>query len=114
MLTRKFSATSAIVARTAVKFTTNATVEPATSATDRIIGIYMGVADAVTSDEVEILMFGPSLAVAGGSVGRGARLTVDANSKLVHAVSGDAIIAMAMASASLDDLFEVIVIPSQF
>ncbi|TVO53851.1 DUF2190 family protein [Denitromonas halophila] len=87
----------------------------AAAATDTSVGLADNLGQADAGDTVDVIVNGVGEAEAGAAVTRGARLTSDASGRVVAAASGNAVIGVAMASATAaGDIIPVNVAPSMY
>jgi len=105
-----FKADAAISKGFAVKFGTDDThVAKGSVATGLLIGIAQS-APTAAEDLVEVAIGGGAKGYAGGTITRGDLVTSDSAGKLVTTTTpGDRIIGIAMQSAVVNDLFDVLV-----
>ncbi len=98
-----FSAEAAIGKNRIVKFgTADHQVVLATGATDVLIGVSDGVADAVAGDVVDVALGEFHEVILGGTVGRGRSLTSDANGAAVQAAPAAGVNAYTIGFALVD------------
>ena len=114
-LTKNYNAGGAIAKRRLVKFgADDKTVVQAAAATDLILGASTDV-DTVTGEPTDVIFGGIALVQAGGAITRGQEVTSDANGKAVAASPAvgvnNRIAGIALQSAVLDDLFDVLLAP---
>lgn len=88
----------------------------ATASTNRMLGIYPGPADAALNDDVEIITEGECFGVAGGTIALYNLLTVDSQGRLIDVstariLAAQRVIGVAMAAASVNGVFRVLVRP---
>lgn len=88
----------------------------ASAATQRLVGVFVGIADCATDEDIEVCTYGECYATAGATVQRGMLLTVDANGKVIDATSAGVrgpvrTIGMALAGASADAACTIFVCP---
>ncbi len=128
MATRLMQATAAIVAYRAVATSTTVVgagsrslirCTQASASTNRFAGIYAGPDDAVTDQDIEVIIHGECFAIAGGTIGVGNLLTSDSNGKLVDVstvriLAAQRIVGVALAAASTDAAFRMFVQPSGY
>jgi hypothetical protein len=86
LASERFTAEGAITKFRFVKIgSTNSQVIQASTVTDRIIGVYLGPADAVNADEVEVCLLGRCQVETSGSIGRGTPVTTNSSGQAVTA-----------------------------
>jgi hypothetical protein len=110
LLIKNFTAVGAIGPNLIVKQLADDTVVPAIAAADFMIGVSTHV-PAANGEPCDVIQSGIAYVKAGGIVPRGSQVTADAASKGIVAADGERVIGIALASAVLDDLFPVLVIP---
>lgn len=113
---RQYTANGSIAARRIVKFdASDTTVVQASAVSDQLLGVYIGPADAASSDLVDVCLMGECLLDVAGAVGRGVLLTCDSNGKGVQAVPAagvnNRIIGEALQTGT-DTTIRVLVFPS--
>ena len=86
------------------------TVNVASAATDKILGIFQHTT-VTAGDVVRVMILGISRLVLGGTVARGDDLTSDANAKGVKATAGQSYGAKAFASGVSGDIIPVLLVP---
>lgn len=111
-----YQAGGALTPGQAVKFSTaDGIVVQSAAETDLHIGVYVGDAAAASGDIVPICLLGLATGLAGDTVTRGQRLTGETTTGRlvpVDASAGEAVVAIALASAVDGDEFAVLVVPS--
>lgn len=116
-LTKNFNAGAAVTKRRIIKFgADDKTVVQAAAVGDAMFGVSTDV-DTTTGEPTDVQVAGIALVQAGGAVTRGDPITSDANGKAVAAAPGagvnNRVIGVAMQSAALDDLFDVLLAPGR-
>lgn len=98
----------------AVKFdSTENQVVKCTAATDKAIGLAQG--DASSGGLVEVVHLGGAKGLAGGVIAPGDMVAADGNGALVATTSGnDKVIGKSMSTTASGDIFNVLVIPSNY
>lgn len=113
---KSVKAGAAITAYTVAKFgSDDDTMIPGAAVTDPLMGIFQH--DAASGAEVRVMVTGISRAKAGGSITRGAALTVDASGQVVAASpaagTNNYIIGFALASGVSGDIIPVLLAPGR-
>jgi hypothetical protein len=118
-LTKNYIAGAAIPANTFVKWdSVDGQVIKATAATDFIIGATGELGADAAGDRVDIVISGIAEIKAGGTITRGAKVTADSNGDAVAtsaaAGSNQRVAGIAFASAVDNDIFQVLLAPSEY
>lgn len=108
-----FIADTTIAAFRIVKFSATSNVTPATSVTDRLLGVSLGPGSVSTGNTVNVCMSGKCFLEVSGSVGRGAPLTTNASGQGVQAApasgANNTIIAIALEGGTTGSIIPVFV-----